>query len=291
MRQLLVLVSLILLLTACAGADDSGDASAVAVAVSPVTVEVTRERQIEVPVTVETLREIEVTRMVEVTRLVEIPVTVTATATPVNSPTPSATPTETATPTITPTATATTPPTATPLPTATPNLSATATVTAFGALAAPRGNGIYTVGSEIIPGKWRSAGSGDGCYWARLDSGQNIIDNHFGLSGGTVTVRPTDYEVELLDCGTWEYVENEVPVLLPTADDPKSNGIYTVGVEIRPGRWESTGSQSDCYWSRLTPTQDIIDNHYGAAGGTITIRPSDYEVMLWDCGTWEFRGE
>ncbi len=49
-------------------------------------------------------------------------------------------------------------------------------------LTEPKGDGFYTVGDEIAPGRWRSNGSGDGCYWARLDSDQDILDNHYGIS-------------------------------------------------------------------------------------------------------------
>ena len=250
----------------------------------------------EMPITVE------VTKQIEVTRIVELPVTVTFTATPLNSPTPSNTPTETPIPTDTPiptntpvptdtpipTATAT--PTDTPVPTPTPDMAATQTVEAYGALAEPKENGFFTVGTEILPGKWRSTGSGDDCYWARLDAQQDLLDNHYGIAGGTVNVQPTDYEVQFEDCGTWIYVENEQKVLSADAQEPKGNGFYTVGVEIAPGRWSSTGSNDDCYWARLTGSQDLIDNHYGLAGGTVTIGANDYEVAFEDCGIWEYLG-
>lgn len=250
--------------------------------IAEVTVEVTREVVLEE--IVEFVTEVVVTTEVEVTRLVEVPVTVTYTSTPENSPTPSLTPTITPTPTETPT------PTPSATPTATPDLGATATVEALGALASPKGNGFFTVGVKILPGKWRSTGLGSGCYWARYDANQNLLANHFGFAGGTVNIRSTDYEVEFDDCGTWEYVEGEVPVLAADATADKGDGFFTVGIEIAPGRWESTGSGDGCYWARLTAGQDLIDNHFGNAGGTITIRPSDYEVQFDDCGVWVFLG-
>lgn len=232
----------------------------------------------------EVTRLVEVTRDVEVTRLVEKPVTVTPTATPVSSPTPTSSPTVTSTPTITPT------PTETPPPTATPNVALTATVAAYGELAAPKSNGFFTVGSEILPGKWRSTGTGTGCYWARLDANQELLDNHFGHAGGTVTVRPDDFEVEFEDCGTWIYVEDETPTQRPEATANKANGFFTVGIEIAPGRWQSTGSGDGCYWARLDDKQNLLDNHFGTAGGTVTVRETDYEVQFEDCGTWEYIG-
>jgi hypothetical protein len=285
----ILLPLLVILVTACA----SPTPETVATPKTTI-VEVTRE--VTVRAVVEVTRKVEVTRLLEVTRIVERPVTVTPTNTPLNSPTPSDTPTITPTPSNTPTPTPSLTPspsltsTSSPPPTATPDLGATTTIEAQGVLAAPKGNGFYTVGIDILHGKWRSNGNSVDCYWARLDANQELIDNHFGIAGGTVTIRPNDYEVEFDGCGTWEYVENETPVLLDSATDPKENGFYTVGVEIAAGQWRSDGTSDDCYWARLDANQDLLDNHFGNAGGTVTIRATDYEVEFSDCGTWEYLG-
>jgi hypothetical protein len=242
------------------------------------------------PVTVEVTREVEITREVEVTKLVDRVVTVTPTRTPRHSPTPSNTPTITPTPTDTATATITPTATSTPKPTPTPNVAQTATAEALGVLVSPKSSGFYLVGVDIHPGKWHSTGTGDGCYWARTDSNQNLLDNHFGLAGGTVNVRPTDFEVEFDGCGKWEYVENVEKVLADDADSPKDDGFYTVGVEIVAGNWRSTGTGDSCYWERLDGKQNILDNHYGSAGGTVVVRATDYEVHFNDCGIWEYLG-
>ncbi len=66
-------------------------------------------------------------------------------------------------------------------------------------------------------------------------------------------------------------------------------GIYLVNVDIAPGVWRSLGSGGECYWQRSDKTGDIIDNHYGFAGGTIYISTSDFSVQLdTECGTWTF---
>ena len=283
MRKIVFLVAIAIVLGACTSpSPETITMKETVIAEVPVTVEITRE--VEVEQIIEVTREIEVTRQIEVTRIVEKPVTITPTNTPINTPTPSNTPTITPTPSNTPT------PTPSSTPTATPDLAQTATIEAFGVLAAPKGNGFYTVGEEILPGKWRSTGASDGCYWARLDVNQKTLGNHFGSAGGTVNIRPNDYEVEFNDCGTWEYVENEDPVLQEDATEPKGNGFYTVGIEIAPGRWESNGTGDGCYWARLDSNQNTLDNHFGNAGGSITIRPTDYEVEFNDCGTWEYIG-
>lgn len=76
-----------------------------------------------------------------------------------------------------------------------------------GELEGPHGDGFFTVGIEIAAGKWRSDGQGDSCYWQISPDGNpdDIIDNHFGNAGGTVTLREGQ-EFETDDCGTWTKV-------------------------------------------------------------------------------------
>ena len=176
-------------------------------------------------------------------------------------------------------------PTNTPVPTETPVPTATPTPETPNS---PKGDGFYTVGEEVAPGKWHSMGSGANCYWERLDADQNILGNHFGMAGGTVTIRETDYEVHFKKCGTWEYVEDVEPAPQPDAGEPKGDGLYTVGVEIAPGKWRSTGTGPSCYWARLDDHQNVLDNHFGNAGGTVTILDTDYEVHFKKCGSWEY---
>ncbi len=70
----------------------------------------------------------------------------------------------------------------------------------------PKGDGFYTVGVEIAPGRWRSQGKGSSCYWQTTDEYQEINANHYGQAGGAIYIYPSDYEVEFEDCGTWEYL-------------------------------------------------------------------------------------
>lgn len=179
--------------------------------------------------------------------------------------------------------------TSTPLPpTATPDISLTATVEALGLLAEPKSDGIYLAGIDIAYGKWHSTGTGTGCYWEIDDEYGEILANNYGEAGGTLTIIASAFQVELNDCGLWEYVENRPRKLSIDANEPKDSGFYTVGVEIAPGRWRSTGKSDGCYWERLDDTQDIIENHYGLSGGAVYISPDDYEVHFSDCGQWEY---
>ena len=158
-------------------------------------------------------------------------------------------------------------------------------------LTTSKGDGFYLVGIDIMPGRWESTSTRDGCYWAKYDRDNELLGNHFGVGGGTVTVLEDDFQVEFDGCGEFEYVEGVVPQLASDAYEPKESGFYTVGIEIAPGLWRSTGTGNSCYYAKLDEFQDINDNHFGNSGVTINIFESDYEVEFTDCGTWEYLGE
>lgn len=109
----------------------------------------------------------------------------------------------TVTPTQTPefTATITPVPSQTPVPSSTPRPTATQDPTRRS-----RSDGFYLVGSEISPGLWRSTGTGDSCYWETTSRTGDINNNHFGMAGGTMYVRPSDFQVRLEGCGTWQFL-------------------------------------------------------------------------------------
>lgn len=86
------------------------------------------------------------------------------------------------------------------------------------------------------------------------------------------------------------FVAAQAQVVLERLQGPKGDGFYTVGEEIAPGTWESQGTADDCYWARYDANQNILDNHFGLAGGRIVIRSSDTEVQFDGCGQWVFKG-
>lgn len=65
------------------------------------------------------------------------------------------------------------------------------------------GAGVFEVGSRIQPGTYRATGTIENCYWERLDSTGEIIDNNF-VSAATqveVTVQASDFSVHFTGCG------------------------------------------------------------------------------------------
>jgi hypothetical protein len=135
-------------------------------------------------------------------------------------------PTQTAYPTLTPWPTLTAWPTYTPNPTYTPvptlpprvvtaTNSPTPEFTPTNTLpptptqdptTKDRGNGFYLIGNEIHSGVWKSNGTGDDCYWAVTTKTGDILDNHFGMSGGTAYIPSGGFQVEFQDCGDWTFL-------------------------------------------------------------------------------------
>ncbi len=75
----------------------------------------------------------------------------------------------------------------------------------------PKGDGLYKVGVDIEPGQWKSSlamTTTDSCYWARIDSKGNIIDNYIGIGGITINVRPSDTVIKFDGCGIMFYLGN-----------------------------------------------------------------------------------
>lgn len=68
--------------------------------------------------------------------------------------------------------------------------------------------GIYVVGTDILPGTWREPG-GAPCYWARLRSldTSDIIDNSNSEGPQVVQIQPSDKAFQTRGCTTWTRTE------------------------------------------------------------------------------------
>jgi hypothetical protein len=68
------------------------------------------------------------------------------------------------------------------------------------------------------------------------------------------------------------------------------NGLFEVGVDIQPGTYH-TEAPAGCYWAKLGPDGDIIDNDFRASRGSLTVtigRDAPFFEST-DCGTWTRR--
>jgi hypothetical protein len=71
-------------------------------------------------------------------------------------------------------------------------------------------DGMYRVGTDIVPGTYRSAGpSPEGasdCYWARLNSlnETHIIDSNISTGPQVVMIQPSDRAFLTRSCQPWQ---------------------------------------------------------------------------------------
>jgi hypothetical protein len=54
-----------------------------------------------------------------------------------------------------------------------------------------------------------------------------------------------------------------------------SDGVYEVGVDIKSGKYKTSGSPDGCYWARLRTPGDILDNNSSNGPQVVIIRSSD----------------
>jgi hypothetical protein len=77
-------------------------------------------------------------------------------------------------------------------------------------------DGTFTVGSDIVPGTYTSAGPvGNGvCYWKRLgagDDGKQLVDNAMSKKPQVVRIEPTDKAFKTDGCQAWQKNDAAVP--------------------------------------------------------------------------------
>jgi hypothetical protein len=98
--------------------------------------------------------------------------------------------------------------------TSTLQITKTVTVTALSPPSVPKTtmetDGTYRVGTDIVPGTYRSAGrSPEGasdCYWARLNSlnETHIIDSNISTGPQVVIIQPSDRAFLTHSCQPWQ---------------------------------------------------------------------------------------
>ena len=97
---------------------------------------------------------------------------------------------------------------AAPGPSATP-----LTVPANGPLTAIDKDGLYAVGSGVVPGTYASGGPVEGtkCYWKRTGADGAIIDNALSGKPQVVTIEATDATFKTSGCQPWTLTDQAPP--------------------------------------------------------------------------------
>ncbi len=75
-------------------------------------------------------------------------------------------------------------------------------------------DGIYNVGSDIVPGIYSSGGPVDNgtCYWKRMANPDgNIIDNSMSKKPQVVQIDPTDKAFKTSGCQPWQLTPDATP--------------------------------------------------------------------------------
>jgi len=173
----------------------------------------------------------------------------------------------------------------------------------------PPGDGIYLVGSEVSPGRYRTSPVAESCGWIRLSgfTGEVIGDGDIGFprdaayfggaSEGTAIVDIESGDAGFLSTGCGEWTMDLSPRVLP--GQAFGGGAFLVGSEIAPGRYRATLSEG-CSWVRLSdfggsPSPVLFALGVSVTVGTIDagegqnivdIAPSDVGFLSTGCGTW-----
>ncbi len=175
------------------------------------------------------------------------------------------------------------------------------------------GNGVWLVGPEVEPGRYRAAPDAEGCGWVRLVGFTGELlrgdDMHMRKDmtniGVTHIVDIAERDAGFISEGCGEWTADLTPRITP--GQPFDDGTYLVGPEILPGRYRASSATEECEWQRLSaftgnlwpggfvalganPTQDDIADLVGTIGAgdsaIVEIDKSDVGFASWGCGTW-----
>ena len=131
----------------------------------------------------------------------------------------------------------------------------------------PVGAGVYYVGTEIAPGRYRATSPfGEAsCRWWRLGGFGGTPDNVLGsyelglifARSFIVDIGATDVGFASTRCGSW--TTDLTPIISP--GNPFGSGSWLVGAEVPPGRYRNTPGDTDikgnaiedeCEWQRVS---------------------------------------
>lgn len=125
------------------------------------------------------------------------------------------------------------------------------------------GDGTYRVGSEVRPGTYVSRPAGSfGGYWERLKCATGELDCILanGNTSGQVfvTILPTDKFFSSSRMHAWRPAGAVKPA--KPASRFAGDGMYRVGVDIRPGTYRTSSSGAlGGYWERLACATGVLD--------------------------------
>ena len=177
----------------------------------------------------------------------------------------------------------------------------------------PFGDGVWLVGPEVEPGRYRAAPAAQTCRWIRLRgfTGELIKgeDVHFPKDltngGATHIVDIAESDAGFISEGCGEWTTDLTARIAPGQDF--GEGTYLVGAEILPGRYRAVSATEKCQWERLraftgvawpgafvalgaNPTESDYADLLGTIGAgdlaIVEIAESDVGFHSRGCGAW-----
>ena len=162
------------------------------------------------------------------------------------------------------------------------------------------GNGLFLVGAEIAPGRYRAIEPSNNCHWVRLNHFSGELSawygwDNFAISRGrrsdyrpVVDIEATDAAFYSSGCGIWS--SDSTPIATP--GEPFGSGTFIVGIDIAPGRYRTTTATENCLWFRLYDFGGVLGAYEGLNAtardrlGIVDIAPTDAGFTSRGCGTW-----
>ena len=171
----------------------------------------------------------------------------------------------------------------------------------------PIGAGVYHVGTEITPGRYRASSQlGEAsCQWWRLagfgGAPEEVLGSYdLGLIYAysfIVDIEATDAGFASTRCGTW--TTDLTPIVSP--GEAFRSGSWLVGPEVSPGRYRNTPGETDirgnwnehgCEWQRVSgfggTEVETIEAGSAEVGTVVTVAvaATDIGFVSRGCGTW-----
>ena len=152
----------------------------------------------------------------------------------------------------------------------------------------PFGEGMFFVGPEIAPGRYRATAATESCEWA-LFTGAFKPDSRslrgiFAEGHSLTVVDITERVTAFLTSGCGEWTADLTPVIERGA--PFGAGTFLVGSEVPPGRYYATSPLESCTWA-------LASDFAGTLGWTergtlpiVDIGPSHAGFASAGCGRW-----
>ena len=162
----------------------------------------------------------------------------------------------------------------------------------------PFGDGVWFVGAEVPPGRYRATGASDDCWWELNDAvftdpGPPLSHgrSHVRVAGwdpvvSVVDIDPSEHAFSSSGCGTW--TTDLTPLVTP--GEPFGDGTFLVGSELAPGRYRASGSPDSCRWdlwdSALRGSDPPTREYHIGDRTIVDIGPDDEALASQGCGTW-----